>query len=122
MIHLRIIGSVWMLLGALGATACAAEGFRLLSHGSGFDDSAVASSLVALFFCLGAVAIGFGLVRARRWAVVCIRVIAVLFLLYCLSFVFMSHFSFAWVGLLGFALAVYTLYGAGKCKPPGHAT
>jgi hypothetical protein len=119
MIHLRIIGSVWVLFGATGALACIAEGFGLLREAR-FDGGAFASLLIALPFCLFAVATGLGLLRARRWATICVRVVAVLLLLYCLSFVLMSHFSFAWVGLFGVVFAAYSLYVVAKFKPDDH--
>jgi hypothetical protein len=116
MIHVRVIASVWILFGAVGAIAISVEGIRLLSRRADFDGGAVASLVIALPFCLLVVATAFALLRARRWAAVCIRVVSVLLFLYCLSFVFMSHFSFAWVGLLGAAFAVYTIVAAGKLK------
>ena len=122
MIHFRIIASVWVLFGAAGVFACSAEGFRLLPRGAEFDGGAFASLLIALAFCLFAIAIGLGLFRARRWATVCVRVVAVLLSLYCLSFVLMSHLNFAWVGLFGVAFAAYSLYVVWKFKPYDHAT
>ena len=109
-----------MVFGAAGAFACLAEGLRLLPQGAKFDGGAFASFLIALPFCLFAVAIGLGLFRARRWAAICVRVVAALLLLYCLSFVLMSHFSFAWVGLFGVAFAAYSLYAVAKFKRYDH--
>jgi hypothetical protein len=121
MIHFRIIASIWVLFGAVGALACARDALGL-SSGEEFDGGAVASLLLALPFCLSTVVIGLGLYRARRWAVICTRFVAALFLLYCLSFVLMSHFSFAWAGLIGVAFAVYSLYIVWKSNPREHAT
>ena len=116
MIHLRIIASVWILFGAVGAIAISVEGIRLFSRREDLDGGAVAILAIALPFCLLAVATAFALVRARRWAAVCIRVVSVLLFLYCVSFVFMSQFRFAWVGLLGVAFAVYTSVVVGKLQ------
>ena len=121
MIHFRIIAPVWMLFGAVGAIACARDALRIVSHGSQFDGGALASLVVALSFCLSGLVIGLGLLRARRWAVICIRIVAILFLPYCLSFLLMSHFSFAWIGLFGVAFAAYTLYVVWKGTPCDHA-
>ena len=125
MLHFRIIGLTWLML-SLGAAAVFAPQLwnmaadRQFGFGSGFHDAGFwISQFLTELFLLAGVAIGFGLFRLRRWAAICTRITGSLLMLYCLSFVLMSHFPMPWplLGFVGLAFAAYSLFVVFKFKP-----
>jgi|GEM_PF-6434117 len=114
MLHFRVIGFGWFLFGGIGVALCGAEFWRYLQPGSQFFNGAVISTLIGLVFCITAAATGCGLFCFRRWARITGGIIAILFCLYCLSFVLMvgREFGTMWYGAswLGFCFAAYTLF------------
>src|ERR1043166_7795134 len=107
MLHFKIIGVIWLVL-CLGATAVfAPQLWSMAMDGrygiaSDFHDVAfwISQFFAELFLLAGAMLV-FGLFRLRRWAAICTRITAVLLLVYCLSFVLMSHFHVAWLAEIG---------------------
>jgi len=128
MAHFKITGLIWLALSLIAATVFAPQLWTMAADrqygiGTGFHDSAfwVSQFFVEGFLLLG-VAVGFGLLRLRRWAAICTRVTAVLVLLYCLSFILMGefeHFHVAWlvVSLFGIAFAAYSLFVVWRFRP-----
>ncbi len=128
MTHFRITGLIWLVLCLAGAAAFAPHlwsivGDRQHGLGTGFHGAGfwMLQFSVEMFLLLGVVA-ALGLLRLRRWGAICMRVAAVLLLLYCLIFLFISQyveFHVAWLGesLFGIALAAYSLLVVWKFRP-----
>ena len=126
MMHFKIIGVTWLLLCLIAAAVFAPQLWSMaMDSGTGFDEDAAfwVSQLFAEVFLLAGAMLGFGLFRLRRWAAICTRITAALLLLYCLSFVLMSHFHFAWLalGIFGVIFASYSLFVVWKFRPYDHA-
>ena len=118
MLHFRIIGVTWSVLCLIAAAVFAPQLWSMAMDtqygiGSGFHDTALWTSqfLVELFLLAGAL-LGFGLFRLRRWAAFCTRATSALLLLYCLSFVLMSHFHIALLAVGVFGVAFVSLVGS----------
>jgi hypothetical protein len=129
MLHFKSIGVVWLVLCIAAAAFFAPQLWTMLTDkqsgiGSGFNDVGfwISQFLVELFLLAGAI-LGFGLVRLRRCAAIGMRITATLLLLYCMSFVLMSHFGIAWrvAGMFGIAFAAYSLFVVCRFKPYDHA-
>ena len=129
MLHFKIIGATWSVLCLVAAAVFAPQLWsmamdRQYGFGSAFHDAAFwISQFFAEVFLLGGAMLGFGLFRLRRWAAICTRITAALLLLYCLSFVLMSHFHAAWLalGAFGVAFAAYSLFVVWRFRPYDHA-
>jgi hypothetical protein len=129
-LHFKIIGVIWVVLCLTGAGVFAPQLWSMATDkqygiSGGFYDVAFwVSQFFVEFFLLAGAMVGFGLFRIRRWAAICMRITATLLLLYCLSFVLMSHFPIAWlvVGMFGVAFAAYSLFVVSRFRPYEHAT
>jgi hypothetical protein len=121
MTHYRIIGSIWLLFGISGLALSAIECARLLRVGDLLTDGATVSTFIGSGFCALAAAASVGLLRAKRWARIVFAIIAVLFGLYCLSFLAMVGLEFGAVTYalfwLGVAFVAYTLIVVTSCRP-----
>ena len=129
MLHFKSIGVVWLVLCVPAAAFFAPQLWTMVTDkqagiASEFNDVGfwILQFFVELFLLAGAI-LGFGLFRLRRWAAIGTRITATLLLLYCLSFVLMSHFGIAWLvaGILGFAFATYSLFVVCRFRPYDHA-
>ncbi len=132
MTHFRITGAIWLVLCLTGAAAFAPHLWSIVvdrQHGigTGFHGAAfwLLQFFVEAFLLLGVVAAS-GLLRLKRWGAICMRVTAVLLLLYCLIFLFISQyveFHIAWLGesLFGITFAAYSLFVVWRFKPYDHA-
>jgi hypothetical protein len=120
MIHYRIIGSLWLLFGVIGFVITAAECVRLLQMDGLNIDGAMASTLLGSGFCALVVTMAIGLIRGRTWSRLLARVVAVLLMLYCLSFILMVALEFGPVAFtaawLGVVFGVYTLIALSRLK------
>jgi len=126
MTHYRIIGSVWLLFGVIGFVLSAIEGLRCLNMGDPLTDGAVVSSFIASIFCALAAVTSIGLFRARGWARICGTIMAIIFSLYCLSFILMVGLEYGafWflASCLGVLLSAYTLTVIWVFRPPKQNT
>jgi|SRR5436190_24025672 len=129
MLHFKIIGVTWSVLCLVAAAMFAPHLWSMAmdrQYGieSGFHDAPfwISQFFIEAFLLAGAL-LGFGLFRLKRWAAISTRVTAALLLLYCLSFVLMSHFPVAWlaVGMFGVAFAAYSLFVVWRFRPYDHA-
>lgn len=129
MFHFKIVGAMWAVLCLVSAVIFAPHLWSMVTDGQygirrGFHDlSFWISQFFAELFLLAGAMLGFGLFRLRRWAAICTRITASLLLLYCLSFVLMSHFHIAWIiaGMFGVAFAAYSLFVVWRFRPYDHA-
>jgi len=125
MLHFKIIGLTWLVLCLIGAAVFAPQLWsmaadRQYGFGSGFYDAGFwISQFSAEVLLLAGAGLGFGLFRLRRWAASCTRIAAALLLFYCLSFVLMSGFGFAWLalGMFGVVFAIYSLFVVWRFRP-----
>jgi len=125
MLHFKIIGLTWLVLCLIAAAVFAPQLWsmaadRQYGFGSGFYDAGFwISQFSAEVLLLAGAGLGFGLFRLRRWAASCTRIAAALLLLYCLSFVLMSGFGFAWLalGMFGVVFAAYSLFVVWRFRP-----
>ena len=130
MLHFKIIGVGWLVLSLVAAAVFAPELWSIATDqrdglGSGFHDVGFwASQFFVEGFLLAGVLIGFGLFRMRRWAAICTRVAAVLLMLYCLAFLAMAEFPFAFevAALFGLAFSGYSVFVVWRFRPYGRAT
>jgi hypothetical protein len=120
MIHYRVIGSLWLLFGTIGFVITAVECVRLLQMDGINIYGAMASTLLVSGFCALAVTMAIGLIRDRAWSRLLARVVAVLLMLYCLSFILMVALEFgsvafmtAWLGVI---FGGYTLIAPSRLK------
>jgi hypothetical protein len=123
--HFKIIGVSWFVLCLLAAAVFAPQLWSMAvdkqyGFGSGFHEPGfwISQFFVEAFLHFGVLA-GFGLLRLRRWAAICTRMSATLLLLYCASFVLMSHFPVVWltVGMFGLVFAAYSLLVVWSFRP-----
>jgi hypothetical protein len=118
MIHFRVIGAVWLLIGLISAVKLpmdlwkTANGYGALYWTSQF--------LVEGFFVLLLV-MGFGLLRFRHWAAVCAKVVGLISLGVCFWFIAtqgMEHGREPYVAIwCGVALSAYTLFTVWRFRP-----
>jgi hypothetical protein len=125
MLHFKAIGLTWLVFclavaAIFAAQLCSMATDRQYGALNGFYDAGfwISQFSAELFLVAGAV-LGFGLFRVKRWAAIGTRISAALLLLYCLSFVLMSHFSMPWrvLGVLGVVFAAYTLFVVFTLRP-----
>ncbi len=109
MLHLRIIGMTWLAFGTLGACASLFDLARNVA--SDAFASAIESDFIALAFCIAAAFAGYSVFRRRRWARVVCGIVAVVLLLYAMSYLLMVGLEF---GIFSFTLicaaAVFSMY------------
>jgi hypothetical protein len=118
MIHFRVIGAVWLLVGLVSAVKLPMDLWKTAS-GSGalFWTS---QFLVEGFFVLLLV-MGWGLLRLRHWAAMCARVIGLISLGVCFWFITtqgMEHGREPYVAIwCGVVISAYTLFTVWKFRP-----
>jgi hypothetical protein len=128
MLHCKVIGLTWLVLSLVAAAVFAPQLWSMATDskyglGTGFRGAGFwVSQFLVEGFLLFSVLVGFGLFRFRRWAAICLRITAVVPLLYCLAFLLMGefiHYHWAWViaGLFGLAFAVYSLLVVWRFRP-----
>lgn len=86
--HHRAIGVVWTLVFGAGAVLLASQLVVLAvsSDAANYEPSWWVAQAVALAFIFGCSAAGFGLARGARWAVISVRTLGPLALLYLLAY------------------------------------
>jgi hypothetical protein len=109
MLHLRIIGIIWLAFGVLGVCASVFDLARNIA--SDAFASAIDSDFIALAFCVAAAFAGYGVFRHRRWARVVCGIVGVVLLLYTMSYLLMVGLEF---GVFSYALiwaaAAFSIY------------
>ena len=112
--HYRIIGSIWLLFAITGVALSIHECVRLLRIGESPTEGAIVSTFVGSGFCAAVAVNSIGILCVRLWARIFGSVLAVLFGLYCLSFILMvgSEFGAFWLAFafLGVLFVGYTLF------------
>jgi hypothetical protein len=132
MIHLRIIGCIWIVSAAVSAANRTFELYLFATHQpSPFAPDAqglglwLPQILVEISFLL-IILTGWGLFRRRRWALGAGGVLGVMSLLICIWFILtqgMQHGPEPYVAIwCGVALSLYTIFGVWRFKPshPNH--
>ena len=100
-----------MLVGVAGSVICAVEFVPSMSSVSGDMDGGLVSIILVGCFSALVVSTSIGLFRARAWARWVACLLAVLFGLYCLSFVLMVGPNFGYVPFsLSFIGIAFTIY------------
>ena len=130
MFHFKIIGLTWVVLSLAAAAVFAPQLWDMAADkqhgfGSGIHDLGFwISQFFVEFFLLAGAVLGFGLFRLKRWAAICTRITGSLLLLYCLSFVLMSHFPMPWpvLGLAGLLFTAYSLFVVFRFRPYDQVT
>jgi uncharacterized membrane protein (DUF2068 family) len=109
MLHLRIIGIVWMAFGSLGAFWSVIDFVR--NFAANAFKGPIQSDIIAFAFCVAAAIAGYGVWRHRRWARLVCAFVSVIFLLYAASFLLMVGLEFGvfWYVLLILA-ALFSIY------------
>jgi CHASE2 domain-containing sensor protein len=109
MIQLRIIGFIWLLVGALGLgrfSYCAIRDIR----GDTFA-SVIESDLITVVFLALAAFAGYGVLRRRSWGRIVLGIAGILILLYTASYVLMVGPGFGTASLVEvLSLAFFTIY------------
>ena len=119
MIHFRIIGSVWLVTGLVSAAKLPIDLWATPtnSHEVLFW---ISQLLVEAWFVL-ILAMGWGLLRLRRWAAVCGRLVGVISLGVCFWFILsqgLDHGPEPYVAIwFGVALSGYTIFTVWRFRP-----
>jgi len=131
MTHFKVIGTIWLAFCLVAAVAYAPPLWSLATdHKFGIVTSVFPASFWIIelsieTFLLFGIFVGFGLLRARRWAAISCRIAALLTLLYFLSLFFLedSELGPAMYAAIfsGIALTGYSLLVVWRLKPYEHA-